>query len=57
MTNTLRIGIDIGSTTVKVVVYDKTKNEILFQKYQRHHAEQRKTAARLLEEVESLYPG
>lgn len=57
MTNTLRLGIDIGSTTVKVVVYDKTKNEILFHKYQRHHAEQRKTAARLLEEVESLYPG
>ena len=56
MTNTLRLGIDIGSTTVKVVVYDRTNDRILFQKYQRHHAEQRKTAGKLLEEVMNLYP-
>ncbi len=56
MTNTLRLGIDIGSTTVKTVVYDKQNDKILFQKYQRHHAEQRKTAGKLLEEVMNLYP-
>ncbi len=57
MKKALRLGIDIGSTTVKVVVYDSEKDEILFQKYERHHAEQRKTAGRLLEEVERLFPG
>lgn len=57
MINTLRLGIDIGSTTVKVVVYDKKNNKTLFHKYQRHHAEQRKTAGKLLEEVSSLFPG
>ena len=56
MTNTLRLGIDIGSTTVKTVVYDKQNDKILFQKYQRHHAEQRKTAGKLLEEIMKLFP-
>ena len=31
----LKMGIDIGSTTVKVVVIDN-KNDILFSKYERH---------------------
>ncbi len=56
MTSTLRLGIDIGSTTVKTVVYDKSQDKILFQKYQRHHAEQRKTVARLLSEIVRLFP-
>lgn len=33
----IRIGIDIGSTTVKVVALDET-DRILFSKYERHHA-------------------
>ena len=32
------MGIDIGSTTVKVVVIDN-KNDILFSKYERHFSE------------------
>ena len=31
----LRIGIDIGSTTVKVVVLDE-QNKLLFRSYERH---------------------
>ncbi|MCR5080090.1 MAG: acyl-CoA dehydratase activase [Treponema sp.] len=57
MNENLRLGIDIGSTTVKTVVYDTSKDEILFQKYMRHHAEQRKTVVKLLEEIMKLFPG
>jgi predicted CoA-substrate-specific enzyme activase len=44
-TNTL--GIDIGSTTVKVAVLDKN-NEILFSEYERHFANIQETLAKLL---------
>lgn len=57
MKNILRLGIDIGSTTVKTVVYDKSNDEILFQKYMRHHAEQRRTVVKLLEEIAKIFPG
>ncbi len=33
----LRIGIDIGSTTVKVVVLDE-QNKLLFRSYERHYS-------------------
>ena len=37
--NEVRLGIDIGSTTLKAVVMDSNTNEILFQKYIRHNAD------------------
>ena len=33
----LRIGIDIGSTTVKVVILDQD-NKLLFRSYERHYS-------------------
>ena len=33
----LRVGIDIGSTTVKVVVLDE-QNKLLFRSYERHYS-------------------
>ena len=33
----LRIGIDIGSTTVKVVLLDE-QNKLLFRSYERHYS-------------------
>jgi predicted CoA-substrate-specific enzyme activase len=45
--NLYRIGIDIGSTTVKVVVLDE-RGELLFRSYTRHFSEVRGTAARCL---------
>ncbi|MDF2590004.1 MAG: CoA-substrate-specific enzyme activase [Anaerocolumna sp.] len=44
-TNTL--GIDIGSTTVKIVVLD-SNNEILFSEYERHYANIQETLAMLI---------
>ena len=31
----LRVGLDVGSTTVKIVILDE-KDNILYSKYQRH---------------------
>ena len=45
----IRVGIDIGSTTVKLVIVDITKNKIIYSKYKRHNAYQEKTLLELLE--------
>ncbi|MDO4314439.1 MAG: acyl-CoA dehydratase activase [Oscillospiraceae bacterium] len=53
----LRLGIDIGSTTAKVIVLDPQRQTVLFSRYRRHHAEQSKTVRQLLMEVASAFPG
>ena len=45
-----RIGIDVGSTTVKMVVIDEN-NEILFTDYKRHFADIRKALAEMLRDA------
>ena len=45
-----RMGIDIGSTTVKVVLADE-KNEIAFARYRRHFSEIKKTVKDILKEA------
>ena len=45
-----RLGIDIGSTTVKVAVLDG-ENNLLFSDYQRHYAEIQETCGRLIGEA------
>ena len=52
----LKIGVDVGSTTVKAVILNPEDNRVLFRRYQRHHAEQRKTAIGLLEEIRHEFP-
>ena len=47
------LGIDIGSTTVKIVVLDLEKH-ILFSDYRRHFAKIQETLADLLEEAEAI---
>lgn len=55
------LGIDIGSTTVKVAILDENK-QVLFSKYERHFARIQETLAELLAEAKeqlgevSLYP-
>ncbi|WP_294429354.1 acyl-CoA dehydratase activase [uncultured Treponema sp.] len=53
----LRMGIDVGSTTVKILILDTEKNEIVYNHYERHHAEQWNTAQRLLSDVAQKFPG
>jgi len=38
MKSLLRVGVDIGSTTIKIVVLDK-ENKLLYKKYLRHFSE------------------
>ena len=52
----LRIGIDIGSTTVKVVVLDE-KNKLLFRSYERHYSKARERAAETLRSIEEKLRG
>ncbi len=52
----LRIGIDIGSTTVKVVVLDES-NQLLFRSYERHYSKTRERAAETLQSIRGMLAG
>ncbi len=51
----LHMGIDVGSTTVKVVILNDSM-DILFAEYQRHFSEIKTTVADLLKKVEAEFP-
>ena len=51
----LHIGIDVGSTTVKVAVLDDS-HDILHSCYRRHHADIRATIVEVVEEAAERYP-
>ncbi|NCB62307.1 MAG: 2-hydroxyglutaryl-CoA dehydratase [Clostridia bacterium] len=53
---TLRIGIDIGSTTVKVVVLDE-QNKLLFRSYERHYSKARERACETLDSIRDQLAG
>lgn len=46
----VRIGIDIGSTTAKIVAVDETEN-VLFSKYERHNANAKDVVVNVLKEL------
>ena len=52
MSDLLRMGIDVGSTTVKVVIIDE-KDNMLFNRYERHYSEVLDTVKKLVEEAYS----
>ena len=52
----LRLGVDVGSTTVKTVVLDPNTNGVLFTRYQRHNAHQAATVRQLLTEAAGRFP-
>lgn len=52
----LRIGLDVGSTTVKIVILDD-KSEILYDKYQRHFSDIRRTIYDMLNEALNRFSG
>ena len=51
-----RIGIDIGSTTVKVVVLDEN-NQLLFRSYERHYSKARERACETLASIRDKLAG
>ena len=50
MKNNYKMGIDIGSTTIKVVIIDE-KNEIVYEEYRRHLSNIKITIVDLLKET------
>lgn len=54
MKELLHLGLDVGSTTVKLAVLDKN-NKIIYSKYQRHFSDIRKTIFELVDETCALF--
>ncbi|HMG35760.1 MAG TPA: BadF/BadG/BcrA/BcrD ATPase family protein [Blastocatellia bacterium] len=52
----LYIGLDVGSTTVKAVVVDPVKDEILWRDYQRHETKQPEKCLEFLTRIEAEFP-
>lgn len=56
MGRALLAGIDVGSTTSKLVALDGRTRELVFSRYVRHKAEQATCVAELLEALEKQFP-
>ena len=50
------LGIDVGSTTAKAVIFDPERDEVVFSRYIRHNAHQVETVAKLLRTCASDFP-
>ena len=54
--DSLVIGMDVGSTTVKAVVVDSSGKNVLWNDYQRHHTKQPEKVLELLERILAAFP-
>ena len=54
MTKTLHVGLDVGSTTVKIVVLDDNLEE-LYSNYERHFSDTKNTVCRVLSNLANEY--
>ena len=54
MEKILHVGLDVGSTTVKIVVLDSELN-IVYQNYERHFSDTKNTVCNVLEKF-TIYP-
>lgn len=52
----IHVGIDVGSTTVKVLAIDAATHEVLFGEYVRHHARQAETTQEVLSRLVAQFP-
>ena len=55
MNNILHVGLDIGSTTIKIVVLDESK-KILYSSYTRHFSDTKNTLFEVLSKLAKDYP-
>lgn len=55
MKNILHVGLDVGSTTVKIVVMNTNKEEI-YTNYQRHFSDTKNTICNVLTDLKEKYP-
>ncbi len=56
MNEILHIGLDVGSTTVKIVILD-SENKIIYDKYQRHYSDVRRTIYDVLNDALNKFSG
>ncbi|MGQ0613157.1 MAG: BadF/BadG/BcrA/BcrD ATPase family protein [Planctomycetaceae bacterium] len=52
-----RVGLDVGSTTVKAVVVDAATDQVVWKDYQRHDSKQAKKVAEFLQPIEEAMGG
>lgn len=55
MNDILHVGLDVGSTTVKIIVMDNNLN-IIYKDYQRHFSDTKNTICNVLEKLLETYP-
>lgn len=55
MSKILHVGLDVGSTTVKIIVMDENQNTI-YKDYQRHFSDTKNTVCNVLENLAKMYP-
>ena len=55
MNKTLHVGLDVGSTTVKIIVMDENQNTI-YKDYQRHFSDTKNTVCNVLESLSEMFP-
>ncbi len=55
MLNTLHVGLDVGSTTVKIIIMDENLNTI-YTDYKRHFSDTKNTICNMLENLILMYP-
>ena len=55
MSNLLHVGLDVGSTTVKIAVMDENLNNI-YTDYQRHFSDTKNTVCKVLEDLIKKFP-
>ena len=53
--NLLHVGLDVGSTTVKVIVMNDQK-ETIYKDYRRHFSDTKNTVCTMLEELNKMFP-
>ncbi len=56
MNRILELGIDVGSTTVKLAAVDPSTGQRVYERYKRHGARQRETLKEMLQELEMELP-
>ena len=52
--NTLHVGLDVGSTTVKIIVMNQNE-EVIYKDYQRHYSDTKNTVCSVLENLNEKY--
>ena len=55
MKEILHVGLDVGSTTVKIIVMNEEK-EVIYSNYQRHFSDTKNTVCNVLDKLIESYP-